>query len=316
MAISQELENVLLGRMGSTTAGAEISTLLNTVEDTIGTIYYADSTATSSGAGTLWSTAFKTIAEAVTAAVAGDVILLKGSFNEAVTCAKAGVRFIGIGTGPGQAVWTAPTVDAGSTACLTLTAAYCEVRNIKIRPVAYSSSGAPSGINLSTGANYTRIIGNRFQGKAGSYVAVRLTVGVDNVLIEDNEFIYMNTLTYGAAIKGAFTASGWIIRNNIFNSCVIAIEIEGRSCVIENNVIMVTGLAAAGTFGGAVCTKGIDLTGTDTGANKICGNHLGGVYSVTLYIKGGTGDEWAGNWTTTVTGTITNAAGMTLTATA
>jgi len=320
MAISQELENVLLARMGSTTAGVEMSSLLNQVADTVGTTYYANSSVTTSGDGKTWATAFKTITEAVAAAVAGDAILIKGSFNEAVTCSVAGVRFIGIGTGAGQAIWTAPTVSGGSTACLTLAAGYCEVCNIKIQPVAYLASGAPSGIKLS-GANYTRITRCRFQGKTGSYYAIYSPVcDSDNVVIEDNEFIYMNTATNGTAIlgveAGGLSYSGWVIRRNSFNSCVTCINICGRCCLIEGNTLAVGGITAAGAVNAAVMTMGIDLSGTGSGGNVVCGNNLGGAYSNSLYLKGATGDGWAGNWTLTVTATITNGAGMTLTATA
>lgn len=281
-----------------------------------GTARYANSAVSASGAGTSWSTAYKTIAEAVTGATAGDPIFISGSFNEAVSCAKAGIRFIGAGTGPEHVTWTAPTVNGGSTACLTLTAANCEIANMTIRPVIYLASGAPSGIALGAGATGTFIHHNIFKGLAGSLIAIELKVGQSGVVIQDNRFFYMNTLTTGAAIKGAFTASRWVIERNIFDSCVTAIEIEGRTCIIRDNVLVETGLAANNAFGGAIMTKGVDLTGTDTGGNKVCNNDLGGAYSNALYLKGGTGDEWEGNRTRSTTATITNGAGLTLTATA
>lgn len=285
-----------------------------------GTLRFVDGTSgldTNTGAN--WDNAFLTIAAAVAASSAGDTIYIKGTaFNESVTCSLAGVKFIGIGTGPYQATWTAPTVSGGSTGCLIITGAGVLVENIKFRPVAYLASGVPSGIKLAAGCDYAIIRNCRFQGKTSSYKAIYASAGSSNVHIEGCEFIYMNTATTGAGIESAAAAacSGWIIQDCIFNSCVTGIEIEARGCLIKDNTFFVNGLAADNTFGSAVMTMGIDLTGTDTGANKICGNHLGGAYSNSLYLKGGTGDEWEGNWTRSTTATITNGAGYTLTATA
>jgi len=248
--------------------------------------------------GESWTTAFKTIAVAVAAAAAGDTIFLIGSFNEAVTCALAGVEFIGAGTGPAQATWTAPTV-AGSH-CLKLTAGYCVVKNIKFRPVIYTGSGLPCGIHLVAASSYTRILDCRFQGRAGSYAAIYCSVPCGNVEIDNCEFLYMNTLTHGKAIYGLAVGgsahSAWRITNCIFNSCLADINIDGRTCLLEGNKHFIVGLAANGTFASAVTTTAIDLSGTDTGANMVTKNTLGGLYTTALYIPGATGDVWMGNF--------------------
>ena len=268
-----------------------------------GTSYYVNG---STGSDTLnnglsWASPLLTIAAAVALAVAGDTIYIYGTaFSEAVTCSVAGVRFIGVGTGPAQATWTAPTV-AGSW-CLKLNAAYCSVFNIKIKPVIYTSSGVPSGIFLTSVASYTRIVGNRFQGQAGSYTAIYNDTPCDNVEISENEFLSMNTLSQGKAIYGVDNSgvtahSAWKIKNNTFNSCVQDINITGRTCLLEGNKHFINGLAADGTFGSAVTTKAIDLSGTGSGANVVTKNTLGGTYGLTLYTPGATGDIWNGNYT-------------------
>jgi hypothetical protein len=269
-----------------------------------GTTWWAVSTVSASGDGTSEATAFKTIAEAVTAASAGDTILILGSFSEAVTCAKAGVRFIGMGTGPGQAVWTAPTV-AGSW-CLKLTAGYCEVTNIRFRPVAYTTSGVPSGIHLA-GAPYTYIHDCRFQGQQDSYKAIYSpsatgAVSSDNVTIDDCEFLYLNTATHGAGIwcveADNATYAAWRIRRNKFFGCVTAIKLAGMSCEVKDNVIAEQGLAAAGTSPSTVLVLGISMkgsTGTNTGGNVVTRNKLGGTSPYTQYVPGITGDMWTGN---------------------
>lgn len=240
-----------------------------------------------------------TISAAVEASAAGDTIYIIGSFNEAVTCSLAGVRFIGTGTGPRQAYWTAPTV-VGSF-CLKLAAGYCLTDNITFGPVIYTTSGVPSGIHLS-GANHTQILNTRFQGKPGSYKAVYSPVcDSDNVVIDNCDFMYMNTATHGAGIygveAGGLSYSGWRITNTRFNSCVTDIDINGRACYLKGNSHPIGGITAAGDANAAVTTMAIDLSGTSSGANVVTGCVLGGEYDTDLYKPGATGDTWVGNYT-------------------
>lgn len=271
---------------------------------TKGTRYYVDSVNGVAGNdGLTWATALKTIAAAVALAVAGDTIFLTGSFNEAVTCSVAGVSFYGIGTGPVMATWTAPTVLASF--CLKLAAANCLVANIKFQPVIYVTSGIPSAIRLTTGANYTRITGCRFQGQVGSYKAIYADANLSNVVIDNNEFIYMNTLTYGCAIYSVNLAGAWRILNNDFNSNVADIKIIGRFCTLDGNVHHISGLTAAGIPAAAVTGKAIDLSGTDSGANTMTRCTLGGTYNLATYTPA-TYDTWMGNYASIVATTAPN----------
>ena len=175
----------------------------------------------------------------------------------------------------------------------------------------------PSAIRLTTGANYTKIKGCRFQGQATSQAAIYADAAVDNVQILDNEFLYMNNVTtspYGCGIYGVSTSASWIIRGNTFNSCRAAIILGAHCAIIADNIIKYYGLRADNTYN-TVLAMGIDLS-SGYGCNTITNNQLGGAYSNSLYLKAATGDEWAGNWTLSTTGTITNGQGMTLTATA
>ena len=259
-----------------------------------GDVWFADSTVTASGDGMSWTGAFKTIAEAVAAAAAGDTIFVKGSFSEAVTVALAGLSIIGVGNVPRETLWTSAT----DTTTLTISAAYVTVKNIQFKPPAYTADATVAAITLSS-AGYTRIIGCRFQGQAASYQAIYSPVcNSDNVQILDCEFIYMNTATYGVAIlgveAGGLSYSGWQIKDCTFNSCVTAININGRVCVVVDNVIMEYGITAAAAVD-AVLALGIDLSGTSSGANVVTRNQLGGTYNATLYKVGASGDQWAGN---------------------
>lgn len=273
--------------------GATIDGLQYTVPD--GRVWYVNSVDGSDTAdGRSWTRAMKTIAAAVALASAGDTVCLKGSFSEAVTCSLAGLTFIGGGTVPKEAQWTAAT----DLVCLTIAANYVKVQNIYFKPPAYTASRATSAITLS-GANHACITGCRFQGQTGSQAAIYSPVcNSDNVEISDCEFIYLNTATYGAGIlgveAGGLSYSGWKILNNIFSSCVIAININGRVCQVIGNTVLEYGIAANGSLG-AVLALGIDLSGTSSGANVVYLNQLGGTYGATLYKVGASGDQWYGN---------------------
>ena len=272
-----------------------------------GKVWYADSSGPGYD-GTSWGKAYKTIAAAVAQAVSGDIVAIRGSFSEIVTMSKEGVTILGVGTGPKQAAWT----SAADTASLTIAANYCAVRNVGFAPPAYSASTTygPSAILLS-GANYAQVIGNRFQGKAGSYEAIYSPVcNSDNVSIQGNDFMYMNTLTYGAAIlgveAGGLSYSGWKINGNFFFSCVTDINVNCRGANITGNTILETGITALGAVG-TVLALGIDLSGTGSGANSVWKNQLSGTYNGTLYKVGASGDNWSGNNTISTYGvTVAN----------
>lgn len=255
--------------------------------------------------GNSWATAFKTITAAVAAAAADDTIFLKGSFTEAVTVSVAGLQLIGVGTGTKQAQWGA----AADAVCLTIAAAYVEVRGIYFKPPAYAANRSAAAICLS-GANHARIIGNRFQGQIGSQIAIHSPVcDSDNVWILGNEFCYLNTATYGTAIlgveAGGLNYSGWRICDNLFQSCLKAIDVSCRVAEIVGNTIGEYGVNPAGAIA-QLLSLGIDLSGTNSGGNMVHGNQLGGAYSATLYKVGAAGDQWAGNWNV-LTGGVTAA---------
>lgn len=268
------------------------------VGQTRGTIWYVDSVnGNAAYNGKTWQTAFATIGAAVTAASAGDTILLFGSFSEAVTCSTANIKFIGAGAGPKEAIWTAPTVAASF--CLKPSANYITVENIYFKPVVYVSSGVPSAIRLS-GSNWLTVKNCRFQGQTGSYTAIYSPVAdSDNVRILDNEFLYMNTATNGCAIQGVeaggLSYSGWRIEGNVFASNLKHIDLNLRASLVKNNTFTEYGVAPAGTIT-QLCTKSIDLSGTSSGGNVVTGNVLGGAYTDTLYTEGAAGDVWRGNF--------------------
>lgn len=273
--------------------------------------WYVDSVNGASGnSGKNWNAAMATIAAAVAAASAGDEILVRGSFTEAVTVSTAGIRIIGAGSCPKETIWTA----AADATALYINAAYCSVENIYFKVPAYSA-GTPAAIKLGA-APWTTIRGCRFQGQTASRDTIYSpTAGVnDNCHILDNEFYYLNTLTYGRAIRGVDSGgsaySGWQIKGNLFHSCVTAIDLPARCCLIADNVLMEAGNKADSTLG-AVMTLGIGLDGTGSGCNQVTRNVLGGTYGATLYKVGnatGAADNWAGNYSADMTTTGTTCA--------
>jgi hypothetical protein len=237
---------------------------------------------------------YTTITAAEAAAVAGDTIYCLGSFTEAVATTKAGLRFINPTLQPHLCQWTSVT----DTVTLTLGAADQVVGGIRFKPPTYTA-GVPASIQLSSAA-YAQILSNIFQGQTGSWNAIYSPVcNSDNVEIIDNQFKYLNTATYGAAIlgleAGGLSYSAWHIKGNYFNAPVTAVNINGRVCLVEGNHFGINGINAAGA-GAAVCTKALDLSGTSSYGNRVHGNYLGGLYSATLYTVGASGDDWAGNF--------------------
>jgi len=262
-----------------------------------GNVWFADATnGSATGDGKSWSTAFSTIALAVAAASAGDRIYIRGSFTEAVSIAVAGVRIIGADPSPQQAIWA----GAADAKCLTITASGIHLENIRFRAPA-RTSGTPAAVYLSTGATYVRIKNCRFQGTTGAYYGIYTLGDCDNGVIEDSEFCYFNTATYGTAIKstGASETTGFEIKNCKFRSNLNHIVFPMKEGVIRGNLLPAGGYAAAGTYSTTLTVLGIDVHGlaSTVGYNQITQNHLGSLYHQACYY-GATGDEWDGNFCT------------------
>jgi hypothetical protein len=300
-----------------------------------GTTYYVDPTnGLDTNAGTSWGGAFKTMATAVATASAGDTILFRGTIAEAtiaITVNNLTIRGTAPSSGSNVAagnVWM--ELAAEQTELITLSGENCHFENICFRGPSTATNNTTYSLGVCvrlSGATGTQFIGCRFQGRTNAMAAIYSAAATtDDVEIIDCEFLYWNTVTYGAAIKGVSTGgyaySDWRIINNTFRSCVTAIQFNAKSCEIRKNTFMEYGVPAAGGAVAAVMTMGIDLrstSGAGGGANMVTDNYLGGVYSNSLYLKNAdvaTSDDWAGNWTKTTTATITNGYGMTLTATA
>lgn len=267
----------------------------------MGKIYYADSVKGRAGAGGQSpADACLTLAEATAKMVSYDTLVIRGSFNEAVTITGlTGLRFIGAGPTTNQALWTAPD----NATCLTLAASPdCLVEGIRFRPPKYTEGEVtPAGVAL-TGVSHQTIIRNcRFQGKSGSWYGIFTDGAQANVQILGNQFVYLNTATYGTAIKGTMASAlaectMWVIKGNTFHSNLNHIACVQRMSQITENWFGAEGVDPAGAAQTTVL--GIDIHGTAgaVAANVVTLNWLGGLYHQACYYPAGETDAWKGNW--------------------
>ena len=258
--------------------------------------WFVDSTVTASGDGTSWATAFKTVTEANVAASAGDTIWIwtgTGTGNqlaESVTVAKAGLKFIGAGTNPDQAVWT----GSGAAALIINGVADCLIANIRFRP----ASGY-AGVSLIGAASYATIRNCRFQGTTGSKYGILSDGQQSGVQVLDNEFLYFNAATcYGiyAPIYGTTAENAaWKIEGNNFHSNTYHLKGNFRYTIIKGNTFSAYGLLSTGAQGAP--TKCLDLTPAtgSVGNNTVTDNTFGGAYDTGLYVSADANECWKGN---------------------
>lgn len=124
-------------------AGNAIKQILDNGKD----VWYADSGITASGIGTTWSTAFKTITEAVAAASAGDAIILKGEFDEgAPIVLSVELSLIGQNTSSNQ---NNTLIQSAGAAHVLIDV---EANNCKIWNIGFAQTTAETAIEIGDGA--------------------------------------------------------------------------------------------------------------------------------------------------------------------
>jgi len=321
MQLSEELRGAVAGALRSSGGAAEMLDILASVDSPPGNVWYVDPDTGSDGfAGLSWTEPFATMTVAVAAAEAGDTIKFRGTIAEAtITVAVDNLTIRGANPAVGSShgagnVWM--EAAAAQTELVIVTGSNCRFSNTCFRgPSAPGVTNYTKGVCIRLSGCYgTQFVGCRFQGRAGSLAAIySATATSDDVDIIDCEFLYWNTLTYGAAILGASTGglaySGWRIIDCTFNSCVIAIAFNAKCCEIRCDRIMEFGTPAApGGAIAAVLAMGIDLRSTSGGGgggNCVVGNYLDGAYTATLYkvnadVSGS--DNWIGNYAIAGTG--------------
>ncbi len=243
------------------------------------------------------NTALATIAKAVSRARSRDTIHLFGVFDEPVVVpvAKSYLSFIGEEETLRMAEW-GYTTDAGTL--VTVRAPGTTFRNIYFRPPEANGIGISLDSSGSNEARYAVIQDCRFQGRTGSYYAIKSDPDTDNVTIKNNVFAYMNTATHGTAIYAigdAAAAPGtWEISGNSFLNGLRHVYGDFRSAVIKNNIFLAVGIDTDG--GALTATTCLNTTVGGFGYyNAVVGNQLGGDYAESVY-KAGTSDQWEGNF--------------------
>lgn len=261
-------------------------------------VYFVDSTVTASGDGLSWATAFKTIAEAVALAVAGDTIYIYSGtgtaheFAESIAITSlAGIQFIGGGTNPDQAVWTGL---AGHALTFTDSADFF-VSNIRFRP-----ANGYGGVSLVGASSYGTIFKNRLQGMSGSKYGIVSDGQQSGLKVLDNDFMYFNAATcYGiyAPIYGTTAENAsWEIARNKFHGNTYHLKGNFRYSDIIENTFGGYGLLSTGAQGAP--TKCLDLTPAtgSVGNNQVTRNSFGGDYTTALYVSANANDDWIGNY--------------------
>lgn len=278
----------------------KFSTLLST------TIFVDSAAGDDSNDGSFgWDNAVKTITHAVAIASNGYTLMMRGTFTEAVTCAK-NLAFVGAGNTVNNCVWMEAAVP-GIT-LLTLTGINCLFENIRFR---IPTTGG-IGINMS-GSDYTIIRNCHFQGRSGSYYAIYVAGGSQWQII-GNVFEYMNTATYGCGILGYSTTSmptGCEIAWNTFHSNLRHVKVSMRQSFVHDNLFQNVGLSS--TNGSLTATVSLDVYGEIAGSqyNTVTRNMFQGTYSISGGYKPGTSDNWMGNQSDQISQTGTTAQGLT-----
>lgn len=276
-----------------------------------GKVIYVSTSNANTGDGRSWSTAFTTMAEALSLSNvdSGDIIMVTGKVREQLT-APAGifdVTIIGAGTprhgdahtgdngAQAAASWTPPASPAATTPLLTVRQQGWKFINILFDAPADDAAldfirDAASG-DSERDSSHAQVLGCRFvSGQEG--IRITGTENVFNVRVEGCEF---TDLTHAITSSAAY-ARRWKIINNFFESNTNHIESALTQCLIKDNVF--------GTF----TTQSLDLTG---GANNmVYRNAMSGDYDTAEGYIAGTNDTWVGNYAALTTGVASGAGGI------
>lgn len=219
-----------------------------------GTTYFVNSGVTTSGDGKTWTTAFLTIAEAVSAASAGDTIYIKGEFTITSTIlVDKELTLIGANTTNNQ--YNTMIYGAGAFPLITIKANNCKVVNL-----GFAQAGASYVIQIgnANAQNWYKlhISGCKFDGwsaSTGGVHAFHSTVDAPDIQIDNCLF---------RSFDGDCILSNWTrarIENNIIlvtasKSGISHVPNAGDrpDTIIRNNVIV----------GANSGDTGIELVGT------------------------------------------------------
>jgi hypothetical protein len=239
-----------------------------------------------SGYGNSWETPFATIDYAIgeCTGVSNDVILLDPTHSEsitaagAITCDKARVSIIGLGTGSARPIINYTTAAGAS---IEITAANVTLKNIRLQAV--FTNGVTSAINITATGDYATLDGLTFRDTLTTQeflICVTLTAAAaDNVTIQNCDIIGLVGTASAAIVATAGIVDNLrIINNRIIGTYSTAALELGASAIhhtylyIEGNKIYnETATAAVGVTVDEGCTGAFCLNnyvrGLGTGAS-------------------------------------------------
>lgn len=205
--------------------------------------WYVSQKVATSGAGTSLAVAFKTIAEAITAAAATDdlIYVYDGVYNESVTINKS-LTIIGIGN---VIVDGSNTLEIGLN--ITVSNSTVKITNIESRNFTTSFKSTNTVLQLQNCKFYGDVIlhpggtalfkNNVFKG------TLTLIASTINMLFEKNIFIDA-TFAHGET----YTTYSYSIKNNIFLNCAIklnrTINYFKDNCIYNSSISFVAGTPA------------------------------------------------------------------------
>ena len=247
---------------------------------------------------------YSTIAEAITASVAGDVILITGTHTEAVSIDKSitlrgsnpATDIIQATAAPAVGGTGARVISIGAAAAAALNVT---VENLTVRHGNFNANGGGINVDKVTGLVILNnlIVTNNFTTTNGGGIGVAgSNVNINNCTVQNNNCTLdggaiIAAPNNGAAINNVVNISQSLINANIGrngggiyingnatfgNTYKIAVNIENST--ISNNTASNTGTATAIAGGGAICSNSQPWT-----TNTAIGNVTLNLIHATVY---------------------------------
>jgi|6_EtaG_2_1085325.scaffolds.fasta_scaffold00506_8 hypothetical protein len=252
-----------------------------------------------------------TIAAAVSAATSYDTIYLCGTenqedsasltsdFSESVTIpvTKIGIKIIGLGNNSEGLAWANGGEDED---CLTVNSRDCYVSNFRFRPYGAAAYGVnlPTVADLSTNPLGFTIDNVTFRSHTTTALA---GIGIDStndVTVRDCKFTSVTTALSMYASNNSCMYRLLFEDNIVDDKCTNGVIIEGRSCIIRNNMFCGT------TMTMIVKTDGGGATGKE---NLVTGNTFNVASAYETNCSGESTDDWLGNYCSDVGSSVVGA---------
>lgn len=187
-----------------------------------GSVFYVDTGAAASGAGTTWATAFDTLQEGIDACtdLRGDVVYVAPDYDEDITAASAldadcpGMYIIGVGSGESQ-----PTISLITNAGADMTISAADVMVYNMRILGAYTNGVTAGMVITADGDGARVIGCDFWETSNTMEQLKcitIAAGADELVIVGNRFIGTDSADPTNAIYLTGASNKTVIQGNHF----------------------------------------------------------------------------------------------------